>query len=30
MWFERFVIIVSSLSNDYIPWAWSNPTLHLG
>ena len=22
MWFERFVIIVSSLSNDYIPWAW--------
>jgi len=28
MWFERFVIIVSSLSNDYIPWAWDqlNPT----
>ena len=22
MWFERFVIIVSSLSNDYMPWAW--------
>jgi Ni/Fe-hydrogenase subunit HybB-like protein len=28
MWFERFVIIVSSLSSDYIPWAWAqlNPT----
>ena len=28
MWFERFVIIVSSLSNDYMPWAWDtlNPT----
>ena len=28
MWFERYVIIVSSLSNDYIPWAWGqlNPT----
>jgi molybdopterin-containing oxidoreductase family membrane subunit len=28
MWFERYVIIASSLSNDYIPWAWSgmNPT----
>jgi molybdopterin-containing oxidoreductase family membrane subunit len=28
MWFERFVIIVSSLQNDYIPWAWDqlNPT----
>jgi len=24
MWFERYVIIVSSLTNDYIPWAWSN------
>lgn len=22
MWFERFVIIVSSLSNDYLPSAW--------
>jgi Ni/Fe-hydrogenase subunit HybB-like protein len=22
MWFERFVIIVSSLSNDFVPWAW--------
>jgi molybdopterin-containing oxidoreductase family membrane subunit len=22
MWFERYVIIASSLSNDYIPWAW--------
>jgi molybdopterin-containing oxidoreductase family membrane subunit len=27
MWFERFVIIVSSLSNDYIPWAWSNANI---
>jgi Ni/Fe-hydrogenase subunit HybB-like protein len=28
MWFERFVIIVSSLSNDFVPWAWDqlNPT----
>jgi molybdopterin-containing oxidoreductase family membrane subunit len=28
MWFERYVIIVSSLSNDYMPWAWGilNPT----
>jgi molybdopterin-containing oxidoreductase family membrane subunit len=28
MWFERFVIIVSSLSNDFVPWAWGqmNPT----
>jgi molybdopterin-containing oxidoreductase family membrane subunit len=28
MWFERFVIIVSSLSNEFIPWAWDglNPT----
>src|SRR5919112_421395 len=28
IWFERYVIIVSSLSNDYIPWAWAqmNPT----
>jgi molybdopterin-containing oxidoreductase family membrane subunit len=28
MWFERYVIIVSSLSNDYLPWAWDqmNPT----
>ena len=28
MWFERYVIIVSSLSNDYEPWAWGqmNPT----
>jgi Ni/Fe-hydrogenase subunit HybB-like protein len=23
MWFERYVIIVSSLSNDYDPYAWS-------
>ncbi len=28
MWFERYVIIVSSLSNDYEPWSWGqlNPT----
>jgi molybdopterin-containing oxidoreductase family membrane subunit len=28
MWFERYVIIVSSLSNDFVPWAWDqlNPT----
>jgi molybdopterin-containing oxidoreductase family membrane subunit len=26
MWFERYVIIVSSLSNDYDPWAWSQMT----
>jgi molybdopterin-containing oxidoreductase family membrane subunit len=25
MWFERFVIISSSLTNDFIPWAWDNP-----
>ena len=30
MWFERFVIIVSSLSNDYIPWAWGQLEPHLG
>ncbi|HLB55596.1 MAG TPA: NrfD/PsrC family molybdoenzyme membrane anchor subunit [Gemmatimonadales bacterium] len=24
MWFERFVIISSSLSNDYLPYAWAN------
>jgi molybdopterin-containing oxidoreductase family membrane subunit len=23
MWFERYVIIVSSLSNDFLPYAWS-------
>jgi molybdopterin-containing oxidoreductase family membrane subunit len=23
MWFERYVIIVSSLGNDYLPFAWS-------
>ena len=22
MWFERFVIIVTSLSNDFIPYSW--------
>ncbi len=28
MWFERYVIITSSLSNDYLPFAWGqmNPT----
>jgi molybdopterin-containing oxidoreductase family membrane subunit len=25
MWFERFVIISSSLSNDFVPYAWGNP-----
>jgi Ni/Fe-hydrogenase subunit HybB-like protein len=25
MWFERYVIIASSLSNDFLPWAWDNP-----
>ena len=30
MWFERFVIIVSSLSNDYIPWAWDQLEPDLG
>ncbi|HEV8600441.1 MAG TPA: NrfD/PsrC family molybdoenzyme membrane anchor subunit [Gemmatimonadales bacterium] len=25
MWFERFVIIASSLSNDYVPYAWQVP-----
>jgi Ni/Fe-hydrogenase subunit HybB-like protein len=25
MWFERFVIISSSLSNDYLPYAWGQP-----
>ncbi|MFL5730382.1 MAG: NrfD/PsrC family molybdoenzyme membrane anchor subunit [Cytophagaceae bacterium] len=30
MWFERFVIIVTSLHRDYIPSSWSdfNPTLY--
>src|SRR6185295_7695383 len=29
MWFERFVIIVSSLSRDYLPssWAYYKPTI---
>jgi Ni/Fe-hydrogenase subunit HybB-like protein len=26
MWFERYVIIVSSLSNDYNPYAWGQMT----
>ncbi len=26
MWFERYVIIVSSLSNDFLPYAWSQLT----
>jgi len=24
MWFERFVIIITSLSHDFIPYAWGN------
>ena len=30
MWFERFVIIVSSLSHDFDPYAWGNysPTIY--
>ncbi|MEL6537850.1 MAG: NrfD/PsrC family molybdoenzyme membrane anchor subunit, partial [Bacteroidota bacterium] len=30
MWFERFVIIVTSLHRDYLPssWAYFNPTLY--
>jgi molybdopterin-containing oxidoreductase family membrane subunit len=24
MWFERFVIIVTSLTHEYIPFAWGN------
>jgi molybdopterin-containing oxidoreductase family membrane subunit len=27
MWFERFVIIGSSLANDFIPFAWQTPIL---
>jgi len=27
MWFERFVIIGSSLANDYVPFAWQTPIL---
>ena len=27
MWFERFVIIASSLSNDYNPYAWAVPAV---
>ncbi|MBK7595962.1 MAG: polysulfide reductase NrfD [Gemmatimonadetes bacterium] len=28
MWFERYVIVTSSLANDYVPYAWGqmNPT----
>lgn len=26
MWFERYVIIASSLANDYIPYAWAVPS----
>jgi molybdopterin-containing oxidoreductase family membrane subunit len=26
MWFERFVIIASSLANDYLPYAWGQAT----
>ena len=30
MWFERFVIIVTSLSRDFLPssWAYYKPTLY--
>jgi hypothetical protein len=30
MWFERFVIIVTSLHRDYLPssWAYFSPTIH--
>ena len=30
MWFERFVIIVTSLSRDYLPssWAYYSPTIY--
>jgi hypothetical protein len=24
MWFERFVIIVTSLAHEYEPWQWRN------
>jgi molybdopterin-containing oxidoreductase family membrane subunit len=24
MWFERYVIITSSLANDFLPYAWGN------
>jgi Ni/Fe-hydrogenase subunit HybB-like protein len=27
MWFERFVIIASSMSNDYDPYAWAVPAV---
>ncbi|HEV8150894.1 MAG TPA: NrfD/PsrC family molybdoenzyme membrane anchor subunit, partial [Gemmatimonadales bacterium] len=27
MWFERFVIIAGSMSNDYDPYAWAVPAL---
>ncbi len=27
MWFERFVIIAGSMSNDYDPYAWANPAI---
>ena len=30
MWFERFVIIASSLSNDYLPYAWGAPDIRPG
>jgi molybdopterin-containing oxidoreductase family membrane subunit len=28
MWFERFVIVVTSLERDFLPssWAWFSPT----
>jgi len=24
MWFERFVIIIQSLSHEFVPYAWGN------
>lgn len=24
MWFERYVIVVTSLSHDFVPWAWGS------
>jgi molybdopterin-containing oxidoreductase family membrane subunit len=27
MWFERFVIIASSLTNEFVPWQWRVPAI---
>jgi molybdopterin-containing oxidoreductase family membrane subunit len=27
MWLERFIIIVTSLGRDFLPYAWGNPNL---